>query len=896
MLDDTVPAIQINAVGDIYHQQLELSGVINSANHAKYELKLTVKHSDMPESCETQTISGGKFSFNMGANKIHNKASHQAVLEVIDSASQKLLYQNQINWKLPTNMENRWLNTVPRSLFAISYYPTMNKLGLSLDNPVPDYEVKVIVSQNKEIIAAENFQSKDKKLNASIGLPKLTDGIYEVKAEIVKNHKTITTLSKSFERINFPWENNSLGISEQVYSPFTALQYHDNHVAMVLREYEFNALGLLENIQSKGKSLLANGMFYGYNTPNGKWQFTEGKWLRQSGNIGVYQSKAQGDGFLLKSTSTIEYDGAIKVELELIPDKNQTPLITDFYLDIPLRSNLIKLFHIIQSSSIRNNPAIKVPAGENVIWKSTDNSNGDMLGNMHPYLWLGEMDRGIAWFGDNDKNYSVDDNKPVQMLIRHGEKLILRVYFVNKPFNLRTPRKLVYGMQVSPAKPMPVDWRKPAMNIPPHGGSNPYWGIRPAFSGKYPVNNDWSFVDAMVKARETGNIDNTFIETWHKKNYANLNTEMQKYYLTHARGGHQNMMASIGKNPTMLYFEEHAQDQTTPEWKIFQDEWNTEAYSSREWMQEKDLTNSQAICRSGEWINSAVSYQNFALWYAKKWLEHGIGIYCDNTFPRDDYDPNTSDAYLRPDGLIQPSASIWNLRDYHKRLWVLAREMQKYTQYPLMINLHITNGMIIPVTAWTDAQLDLEWSWAGGVKPFPPELLEIESTGRQNGAYPNIHYTVLGNENVFKQGFEQILQAQGAVNPEMVKTEWAMRMIFELLRQNIRNMDFSSYNKIVNDFGYGTTNCKVINYWEDDYPVKADNPDIKSIYLCNGNKIMLIFASWSDKPCVVNVNLSGREIKSAINGFDGKKIDLENGNFKLDFGRYGMFLVSLEMK
>jgi hypothetical protein len=42
-------------------------------------------------------------------------------------------------------------------------------------------------------------------------------------------------------------------------------------------------------------------------------------------------------------------------------------------------------------------------------------------------------------------------------------------------------------MQPSPVKPMPKDWRNPKLVIPPHGGSNAYWGIRPAYAGKYPV-------------------------------------------------------------------------------------------------------------------------------------------------------------------------------------------------------------------------------------------------------------------------------------------------------------------------------------------------------------------------------------------------------------------------
>jgi len=56
------------------------------------------------------------------------------------------------------------------------------------------------------------------------------------------------------------------------------------------------------------------------------------------------------------------------------------------------------------------------------------------------------------------------------------------------------------------------------------------------------------------------------------------------------------------------------------------------------------------------------------------------GLYCDNTSAYS-YNLLMTEAYQRPDGQIQPSASMWNLREYHKRLWVLEQQYQPLTQF-----------------------------------------------------------------------------------------------------------------------------------------------------------------------------------------------------------------------
>ncbi|MBO5681884.1 MAG: hypothetical protein J6T08_09255, partial [Lentisphaeria bacterium] len=77
--------------------------------------------------------------------------------------------------------------------------------------------------------------------------------------------------------------------------------------------------------------------------------------------------------------------------------------------------------------------------------------------------------------------------------------------------------------------------------------------------------------------------------------------------------------------------------------------------------------------------------------------------------------------------------------------------------------------------------------------------------------------------------------------------------------------------------------CRIFNYWDDDYPVKVDNENIKSITLDNGKQIMMIFASWSEKPVSVKVSVS-------------ESLGCSENGFTLDFTRYGSRIIIINKK
>ena len=878
-------AVMVESVSGLADRDFILRGTVYNSGSENSPVKAKIKwtHSDMPDHESELVLDAAPgrvsaFEFKTSTDYIHNRAKHTAHL-ILTDGSGNVIYEDKYAWKLPGNLIDEWKIDKIDTSAQISYYPSTSTLGFRIDiydNNSDNIKVAVSKKGGTEIVI-KDFPARKGENMHYFQLPKLAGGEYVVDFTLSGKGKINQKLKCEFIRNVFPWEGSQLGITDKVYAPFTDLKYGSDFVKTVTSLITFNRFGLFKQVNADGKDLLAGDCEF-FCEVDGKpvaLKAVSFAFSSKKAASGTFEANIAGPGFSLDNKVETEYDGCSKFTLSITPEPGRKVVLDKFYLDIPLKSELIKLFHVISAGAIRSNPAIKVPDGEGVIWRSTDVANGDMFGNMHCYLWLGEMARGLCYFNDSEREMSLNENIASQELLRKDGKLILRIYFVNKKTPLERARTIIFGMQASPTKPMPADFRKPEYFIPPHGGSAYYAG---GFTGmsKYPTNNDWEVTDQMVIARKTGKLPEGYIRQWLKK-YWEGHPRYQSIK-AHIYAGFISFMIQRPQSPTMFYFEEYGIDQFIPEFITYQDEWGAVDFTQRKWLKKEDITSDAAAANSIK-IIPVKSYQDYALHYAAKYFERGIGLYFDNVYPKSNFDRRSSQAYTRSDGQIQPCSEIWNMREYHKRMWVLSREMQSKTPWPLQISLHTTNCMCIPILSWTDTMLDLEWGWANGTKPFPPELLEIESTARQIGAYPHAHFPLIGNANTHPTDPTYM---RTEVTPEIQQTEWAMRVIYEILRQNFRGMNFDALDKKLYDFGY-PEKCRIFNYWDDDYPVKVDNENIKSITLDNGKQIMMIFASWSEKPVSVKVSVS-------------ESLGCSENGFTLDFTRYGSRIIIINKK
>ncbi|MFP4026680.1 MAG: LamG domain-containing protein [Candidatus Brocadiia bacterium] len=760
------------------------------------------------------------------------KLSRNVKLAPVDIEGMVLPSHNQIFYRLRANIPPEKIKKASVSL--------RNKAG------------KELVGEVAKVIPAEQ----------SLEIPELEEGIYHVAVLVtLLGQETEESDVFTFVRKSFPWEDNELGISRDVYPPFESIKVKDLQVKVVDRTYRINAFGLWDSIVSRGRELLAEPIRLRYATADGggKWRLAgEVKESRRAAQVS-FETRVESEPVIVETNSSIEVDGCMKVEMKLAPGPKPAE-IQKLWVEIPLKTREVPLMHTVVDS-LRINHSGRIPEGQGVIWTGEDaRRRGRWLNSFVPYVWLGAEKRGLAWFAENDKGWFTGKNKnapPVQEIVRDGEKTILKVYLVNTPSVIKQEHRIVFGLQASPTKPMPEDWRAKLPHIPGGLAVVPWGGLHCSY--QTPYRNDWRIVDKIVEARRSGKVDREWFAEYDREHnpppphgtWSWLDSVL--HFAGRAKG------AGINR-PIAVYQEEMAASRLREEWLTYGDEWTTGAHAFHE---KKLSTLSEDVLRSGANANPSHkvtfvdSYRDFGCWVANDWLKRGVSLYWDNTYPHISYNYRTTAAYRTEKGRTQPCTVIWGQREYQKRVWNLLQKWRQKREEPLEWTLHMTNTLLLPVHTWGTADLDHE---LGSKKPFAPAWLRTETIGRQIGNYPLSLYPVSGRGNPITKELDEKRRA---------RVEWGMRAVHEIQRQG-------NLEKVLTGFGYATEQVKVHNYWEEDPALVVDASDVKWLLLekTGAKEIMIVLASWSEKKVKPQIRVNARNLSFQ---FGGSIFDAESG-------------------
>ena len=665
---------------------------------------------------------------------------------------------------------------------------------------------------------------------ASLDICPLESGVYTLTL-LAKDRggRTYASQPLRIERQNFSWEGNQLGVTDEVYPPFTPLRVAHEAVDVVGRQYTMNAFGLWDQVRSLDRDLLTHPMTLLYRTATGEgvWRDGRGRWRTKRPNIAVYEAQIASESVRARTVSTVEVDGCMRVEMDLLPG-DRPAAIERLWVDIPLKDREMPLANFFTDSA-KVAYAGSAPSGTGVVWNGTQEPHWGGAHWLNPfvsYIWLGAEERGLAWFADNDRGWFTDHggtNHPTQELVRENGTLSLRIYLVNIPTVITQATHLVFGLQVSPTKPMPADWRRKLPDIPAGLGVYPWGGLNCCCHAPY--NDDWTIADKIIEARATGKVDPEWFEQYDRAHHPPLVFGSMTWLSTVLRWAER--AARTGTNKALsVYCEEMYTWTLRDDWRTFQDEWTTESYLfNRIWPDDHVA------------VTYGPSYRDFGAYMVNQWLKRGASPYWDNTHPRVSSNFRTTDAYRLEDGRIQPCVTIWAQREYMKRVGTLLRQWQRKQHEPLEWILHMTNHPLLPLMTWGTASLDNEETFD---EPFTPAWLRTESIGRQVGNYPLTCTPLYGIAN------KRVLALPPAVRGRI---DWGMRMVHEIQRER------DALENVVTGFGYGTTNVTVCNYWSGTPAIQTGNDKVKWIALLNPHtrSALVVLASWSPAEEMANV-------------------------------------------
>lgn len=883
------PVVQIESLGKHYWQaRPEFQVLINNPGSArKAKVNMHIRSSDMPDLLDEKIVElpangSAEYRYKPGEGALHERAEHYFKITVQDAVDAKSWFNyfagwtidpmtkkgwSAVRWSTLYDLDQKWaqrLKAAPDRAVGFSAYPSLNRLRVQMDSSclVDDPEgkdkdrvsdsVDLTITREGKQIASKTFKLDIEKKNFTAAnlfeFAEMPEGEYLISAKFNKQDAPIT---KIFKRVKFEFEGNKLGITDKVFPPFKPVTAAGDKVGVVDRTFTVGELGLWSSVESLGKELLASPIVL--KADDARILTGKAKLLSATAQAAVYQATAVDEAVTVKSTCTTELDGCMKVELELAPGSKNAEL-KNLVLDIPLKDSLMPLWHAT-TTAVRVNPVGDIPQGEGIVWDSTKFPNGDWNGAFTPYIWLGAEERGLAAFANNDKGWLLNWNEkkqftPCQQLIRKDGVLTLRLNLVQKPVTLTEPRKITLGLIVTPTKPMRKDWRKilcwgsdlgKGFESLPKLTFNMPWGTGETFCAAYPWKKDYSLYDAGLGIK--GTPGNDFVE---KNGWGAYVTDYKARHgldkPVEQLNDYEKRVVNVGRGGTsnlhVKYWDEyHGDSRSHPEVQTFAGEF------------------------SGN--NMCTSRRDFRVYHAAEFAKRGIGLYFDNTFPHASRDMLTSDAYEIPGIGIQPSANLWEQRDYHRRIWNVQKELYaegKTNGIEVIQQIHHTNCLMATFATWTDSTCDLEWFY--GPEPqqskYHDDMLRAETAARQVGCIP----FALARTMYFKVPQEEYIAN---------RTQFGTMMVHDIKVESMKGNSPQQYlGRALYGAGYADDDAQVFNYWDENNPVRTSIPQVKTLLVKKGAELMLLAVSWDQNPLAVELTLDtkalGLQPTTASNG------------------------------
>jgi hypothetical protein len=296
-----------------------------------------------------------------------------------------------------------------------------------------------------------------------------------------------------------------------------------------------------------------------------------------------------------------------------------------------------------------------VPAGEGRVWNSQTGKpsmhKAVARGSFCPVVWIGDDERGLCFFGENDKGWTPGTNAPAQEIRRENGAVVYRMNVVSQPVKLDKTRTFTFVVHPTPTKPLPKGWR--AYN---RGGADGRWA---SLEG----------IDACISPTLTAPSNAT--------THLGMTFVMEPPSWEDAKHNGEILRERAGKNNPRLFYMDCSWPQMGP---------SMNEYKSALWS-----------CGKLLWTREVEDYMT---WIVNEYIRRDIidGLYIDDT----SLGANTMSfgtAYALDDGKMQPGFNSLGFRRFLKRVRVLFQQAGKTP----MILPHMTYCFEIPALSFADA-------------------------------------------------------------------------------------------------------------------------------------------------------------------------------------------------
>ncbi|MGC8977143.1 MAG: glycoside hydrolase domain-containing protein [Candidatus Ratteibacteria bacterium] len=491
LFEKNAPVFKITDLGEISKGDMDLKFEINDENEKEVEIDVNVKDGKgnviynkeekfLVKKGETKKLN---FKGNLDLTEKGNLIEISAFYYKDENGEKKkepLYYFSAPIIKLTDEFFvthiKPWLEMRPKGDYDwnFSYWPSYNVAEVSVDFDFFGLKEELEKAKNFKISVRDKngkvFGSRKEEIKNKYGYTilknlNLTTGDYIAEIEIFdEKGKTIDKRQIEFTKKKYEWEGNRLGISDKVIPPYTPIKRDGREFEIWGRKYLIGENGLFERILASGGN--------GYeNILSGKVEVIGKKGEKElkidgsklnilNENEGKVEIESNGklENLDVKTKGVLEYDGWYEVYMEIIPKGKAE--IDQLILNIPLWKNADTIYIQRAGDGRRGNKFGALPEGTGLIWESKELLPFYDWGSFVPIVFVGNGDKGLWWFAEENRDWTMSDKKSaVEIYRRENGDIELKINIIADKTLIDKKRKIHFAFLIDPVKQIP-DERK----------------------------------------------------------------------------------------------------------------------------------------------------------------------------------------------------------------------------------------------------------------------------------------------------------------------------------------------------------------------------------------------------------------------------------------------------
>lgn len=479
VLDQKAPVVQLHGLGQPYEGKPAFDYTLFNPTNAAIpvSVKMRVEDPSAPnkkrEEIRSETLAPGERKKVQWGTEwtLAEKENSRLTTEVTSPDGRTSYFSTVFALNKDYSKIRAWADPPPKKQEVVwkpCFYPSFSRLrcladisGLTAAATVKKGDVVVRDTAGKEIGRGtlENFIEGESEV--TIQLPQnLAEGVYTAGLTLSDGMKSVgSETTKQFTKQKFPFENNTIGISDKVLYPWTPMQVDaaKTTVACWNREFALGDNGFFKQVKSGQWQLLKRPMQLAAKSGGKelKWKAGGVKFGKTADSAVDFTAASECEKVKAEVAVHSEYDGMFQYTLTLTPRGDGQ--VDGLDLVVPIKEENAWLLHAT-SDGCRTNASLFTPQGKGRVWDSREVAQWPLTGTVIPYLWLGDDRVGLCWWADSAKGWvrTADKKKQPSIEVRRAKGEVQMVFhLVGRPFQLKEPRTLVFAFNADPIKPRP---------------------------------------------------------------------------------------------------------------------------------------------------------------------------------------------------------------------------------------------------------------------------------------------------------------------------------------------------------------------------------------------------------------------------------------------------------